>query len=98
MSFSYNFFFDLVMSISNNTVFIVYGIETETKLAENVLILNVTDPLNINLLNKLDSPSTVSPPAATTEANANDSGKGLTSGATIGIGVGVSFAVNIPLH
>lgn len=90
----------LAIAITNSTLFIVYGTETETKLAENILMLDVTEPLMITLLNKLNSsaasPTDTVPGASDTDAD--NPRKGLTSAATIGIGVGVSVAVNTILH
>ncbi|KAI7893658.1 uncharacterized protein EV154DRAFT_501085 [Mucor mucedo] len=88
------------IAITNSTLFIVYGTETETKLAENILILDVTEPLMITLLNKLNS-SAASPTdtvPGSSDTDADNPRKGLTSAATIGIGVGVSVAVNTTLH
>ncbi|KAG2213036.1 hypothetical protein INT47_011185 [Mucor saturninus] len=85
----------------------VYGVETEIKLAEKLFILNVTNPLSITLLDTFTDPASVVPanttsqPTSETTPNSNSttyladaSKKGLTSGAIIGIAVGISVAVN----
>ncbi|KAG2213073.1 hypothetical protein INT47_011222 [Mucor saturninus] len=94
-SFTYNYLTNVDSAIdpSNERLF---GIETEFKLAENILILNVTNPLNITLINKLDDPSNILPTDTATETSTNtntgDKGRGLTTSAIIGIAVGVSVA------
>ncbi|KAI7893664.1 uncharacterized protein EV154DRAFT_600714 [Mucor mucedo] len=93
------------VTITDNMLFIVYGVETEIKLAEKLFILNVTDPLNITLFDTFIDPASVVPanttsqPTSETTPNSNSttyladaSKKGLTSGAIIGIAVGISVA------
>lgn len=77
--------FYLAVVITNSMLFIVFGLENETKFADKLLMLDVTNPSKITLMDKFIDPSI-------------DSQKRLTTGATIGIGVGVSAVVNITSH
>ncbi|KAI7893612.1 uncharacterized protein EV154DRAFT_549735 [Mucor mucedo] len=45
------------VTITNDMLFILFGFENETKLAEKLFILNVTNPSSITLMNKFVQPS-----------------------------------------
>ncbi|KAG2213038.1 hypothetical protein INT47_011187 [Mucor saturninus] len=79
------------VTINTKTVFMVFGIENEQKLAEKVVILNVTNPLNITLRNTFDNSLPTEPTSDPKGTNdAYDPKNRLTSGAIIGMSVGIS--------
>lgn len=78
------------MPTNNNTVFIIFGIVDKTmKATLSLLMLNVTDPLNITLNEKYEKLAEI--PEFSQEIHEIKPGS---QGKTIGIAVGVTVAVS----
>ncbi|KAG2213035.1 hypothetical protein INT47_011184 [Mucor saturninus] len=80
------------VTITDSMLFIVFGRTADLELAITLLILNVTNPSSITLFDKFIDPATIVPTNTTSDSFNATSSKGLTSGAIIGIAVGVSVA------
>lgn len=78
------------MAVDINTVFIIFGIQEKTKEATlSILMLNVSDPLNITLNERYAIPKVQTEiPEEYQEIKTSSQGK------TIGIAVGVTAAVS----
>jgi hypothetical protein len=86
-------FYYLAVIVNNDTIFIVFGREPSDIQTLAVLMLNVTNPLSITLLDKSIVPTATSPPTSTSEITTNSETK-LSTGATVGIAVGATAAVS----
>lgn len=73
----------LAVVINSETVFIVFGKDTSDLPLLSLLVLNVTNPSNVTLLNNYIDPNAPSVKSS-----------GLSTGATVGIAVGVTAAVS----
>lgn len=83
------------MPTSNYTIFIIFGIVDKTEKATlSLLMLNVTDPLNITLNDKYEknpSNSNNSPDFSQESYETKPSSQGRTIGIAVGVTVAVSY-------
>ncbi|OBZ85206.1 hypothetical protein A0J61_06745 [Choanephora cucurbitarum] len=88
----------LAVLVSNNTLFIMWGVNTDKNGVNSIIILDITDPYQIGYLDRFPRTSTVSTKSSTEaeEDNSNSEYQGLSAATKGGISVAciiVGFAI-----